>query len=87
MPFVTGWGRQAMLDLIEDVLRFKFGEEGAKLLPDISAMDDAEKYKAVHRAIGTATTLDDVLRTCAEVSTPPPRGRKGGNGKRGRPRS
>ncbi len=84
MPYVTSFGRLAMLDLIEDSLRAKFGEEGIKLLPDIEAMNDAEKYKAVNRAILTATTLDEVRRACAAAAGPAPRAKKGSNGKRGR---
>src|SRR5262249_53357814 len=87
MPFVTGFERDGMLKLIEDSLRTKFGDEGAKLLPDISAMDDAEKYKAVNRAILHATTLDEVRRACAEAAGPAPRRKRGGNGKRGRSRT
>ncbi len=84
MPFVMGWERHGMLDLIEAQLRFKFGEEGAKLLPAISAMNDAEKYKAAGQAIATATTVDEVRRACADAAGAAPRGKKGGNGRRGR---
>jgi hypothetical protein len=87
MSFVTGWGRDGMLAVVEDLLRDKFGDEGAKLLPAISAMDDAEKYKALNRAIANAATLEDVRRACAEIVGPAPRRKKGGNGKRGRPRT
>jgi len=87
MPYVTSFGRLAMLEMIEDPLRAKFSDEGAKLLPEISAMNDAEKYKAVNRAIVTATSLDDVRRVCAELKAPAPRERKGGNGKSGRART
>ena len=84
MPFVTIWGRTAMLELIEDLLREKFGDEGATLIPELKDMDDAEKYRAVARSILTATSLDDVRRACAEMNKPAPRRKKGGNGKRGR---
>jgi hypothetical protein len=87
MPFVPFWERDGMLHLIEVQLRAKFGDEGAKLMPGISAMDDAEKYTAVGRAVATATTLDEVRRACAAASAPAPRRKKGGNGKRGRPGS
>jgi hypothetical protein len=87
MPFVTGWGRDGMLAIIEDLLRDKFGDEGANLLPNIAEMDDAEKFKAVGRAIAKAATLDEVRRACAEAAGPAPRRRKGANGKRGRPRT
>ncbi len=84
MPYVTTWERHGMFELIEDMVRAKFGEQGAKLLPDIWAMNDAEKYKALNRAVAAATTLDEVLRACADLAGPAPRGKKGGNGKRGR---
>ncbi len=69
MPYVTSFGRLAMLDAIEEFLRARFGEEGVKLMPAISAMNDAEKYKAVIRAIATATTVDEVRRACADAVT------------------
>ena len=47
MPFVTVWERTGMLKVIEMQLRDKFGDEGAMLIPEIKAMDDAEKYEAV----------------------------------------
>jgi hypothetical protein len=87
MPYVTGIGRTAMLDMLEDSLRTKFGDEGLKLIPAIEAMNDGEKYKAVNRAILTAATLDEVRRACDEISAPAPRRKKGGNGKRGRPKT
>ena len=87
MPYVTSFGRTAMLELIEDSLRTKFGDEGVKLLPDILAINDAEKYKVINRAILQATTVDEVRRACAAASAPPPRAKKGGNGKRGRSRT
>ena len=80
-------GAQAMLEVIEEFLRTKFGDEGVKLMPDISAMNDAEKYKTVSRALATATTLDEVRRACADAAGPPPRRRKGGNGRRGGPKT
>jgi len=84
MPYVTTWERDGMLKLIESQLRAKFGDEGVALLPDIEAMYDAEKYNALGQSIATATSLDEVRRTCAELSAPARRGRKAGNGKRGR---
>jgi hypothetical protein len=87
MPYITGIGRTAMLSMLEDLLRDKFGDEGVKLMPAIQALNDGEKYMALNRAIAAATTLDEVRRACAPASAPAPRVKKGGNGKRGRPRT
>ncbi len=87
MPYVTSFGRLAMLDLIEAQLRAKFGEEGVTLLPEISTMDDAEKYKAIGETIATVASLDEVRRACAAAVGPLPRGKKGSNAKRGRSRT
>jgi hypothetical protein len=83
MPFVTGFERSGMLRLIEDILRTKFGEEGAGLMPAIEDLDDAEKYVTLNRAIVAATTLDEVRRACAEAAAPKTRRRKGGSARRG----
>jgi hypothetical protein len=86
MPFITtperigiktGW-----MQAIEDVLRIKFGEEGVSLVPEITALEDVEKYRSVNRAILKATTLDEVRRACAEAAAPPPPPKKR-RGKRG----
>jgi hypothetical protein len=87
MPYYTGTARIIMLDMLEDLLRDKFGDEGVKLMPAIEALNDGEKYKALNRAIAAATTLDEVRQACAAASAPAPRGKKGGNRKRSRPRT
>jgi hypothetical protein len=87
MPYVTSIERVRMLEMIEDLLRARFGEEGAKLIPAIEELNDAEKYRALNRLIGTGATLDDVRRAVAEAAAPPPRRKRSGNGKRGRPRT
>jgi hypothetical protein len=92
MPYVTSVERLAMLDMLEDALRAKFGEEGLKLLPAIRELYEAgkydvEKYRALNRAIATATTVDEVRQAYADVTAPPARRKKGSNGKGGRPRT
>jgi hypothetical protein len=88
MPFLTTPERIAMWDTmqlwIEDALRLKFGEEGLRLMPEIKVIDDADKYRAIHQSIVTATSLDEVRRVCAEVAAPGDARRKkqGGSGKR-----
>src|SRR5207302_847617 len=44
MPFVTSIERGGMLRMIEDLLRTKFDEAGAQLMPMIHELNDAEKY-------------------------------------------
>jgi hypothetical protein len=83
MPYVTSFEREAMFELIEDLLRAKFGDEVAELLPAIHELNDAEKYKALNRVIASATTLDEVRRACVAAGAAVPRRKKGGNGKRG----
>ena len=87
MPYRTSIERLAMLDLIEAALEAKFGAEGRKLIPAIDELNDADKYLALTRVITTADTLDEVRQACAEASAPAPRRKKGGNGKRGSPRT
>ena len=77
MPYVTSFGRNAMLDLLEAMLQAKFGEEGLALVPVIRELNDAEKYKALGRTIVTATSLDEVRRACAAA-----RAKSGGKGRR-----
>jgi len=85
MPFVTSIEREGMFDVIEAILRTKFGEEGAELLPAIHELNDAEKYLALSRAIATATTVDDVRRAYAQEAAPRPK-RKRKMNKNGRSR-
>jgi hypothetical protein len=76
MPFITIPERigikMGMMQMIEDLLRDKFGEEGAKLTAEIKALEDMEKYRAINIAIGRATTLGEVRRALAEAAAPPP---------------
>jgi hypothetical protein len=75
MPFVSTperYGRKmAWLEAIEDALRQKFGEAGVTLLPQIKALYDPEKFRAIFNAIMTATSLDEVQRACAKAAEPP----------------
>src|SRR5262249_38277210 len=87
MRYVTSIERVAMLEMMEDLLRRRFGEEGARLVPAIQELNDAEKYLALNRVIATADTLDEVRRACAEAAAPAPQRRRGSNGRRGQPRT
>jgi hypothetical protein len=76
MPFISTpeWiaMEKGMLQLIERQLRKKFGAEGAKLLPEISALEDADKVLVLGETIASATTLDEVRRACAAAAAPAP---------------
>ena len=57
--------RQGLLTGIQVSLEQKFGPEGLQLLPEIRGLKDMELFQAVHRAIWTATTVDEVRRVYA----------------------
>jgi hypothetical protein len=72
MPYVTSFTRLAMLEMIERLLRARFGAEGAKLMGDINALySDADKLMDISDAIGLATNLDDVRQAVAQATAPP----------------
>ena len=75
MPFVTTperYGRmEGMLMIIEGRLRTKFGEEGVKLLPEIKALHDADKFRMVGIGIATATTVEEVRAAYAAAAPQP----------------
>jgi hypothetical protein len=83
MPYVNSIIRDTMLEAIEDLLSSKFGKEGEELIPTITELDDAEKYRSLIRTIGVVTTIEEVRKAVAKVAAPARRTRKGGNGKRG----
>jgi hypothetical protein len=83
MPYVTSFERGAMLDLIEQALRLRFGEEGAALRPAILELWDAEKFRTIHENVILANSLDEVRRTVEKLTPRPSRRKKGGTGKRG----
>ncbi len=66
MPYVTSFERhgrrEGFYTLIEEILQAKFGDEGVSLMAEVRAQQDEEKLKAVGRAAGPATSLDDVRR-------------------------
>ena len=87
MPFVTTPERFGMekgfLLVVEDLLRDKFGEEGVQLLPEIIALDDPDKFRAMTLSISKATTLEEVRRACGAAATPPEPAKKKARRKRG----
>jgi hypothetical protein len=66
MPFITTPERlgleEGLLEGIEALLDLKFAAEGLKLLPEIRELNDHEKFRAVLRAIKTATTPEELRR-------------------------
>jgi hypothetical protein len=48
----------------------RFSEEGSKLLPEISALDDADKFLVMLETISGATTLDEIRRACTAATAP-----------------
>jgi hypothetical protein len=69
MPYVTsveqiGFQR-GQLEAIEIWLGDKFGEAGLALLPEIKALDDAEKYRAIIRAIPGTNRPEDLRKIWA----------------------
>src|SRR5262249_17418916 len=72
VPFVTTPERygikQGLLRAIESFLQARFGEEGVQLMPEIRALNDADKFQALSAAIATAITLDQVRRACAKAA-------------------
>ena len=69
MPYVTSVERigirKGLLAAVEDLLRIKFGEAGLALLPEIRALNDAEKYRAIVCAIPGANGPEDVRKVWA----------------------
>jgi hypothetical protein len=86
MPFITTPERigiwKGVLLAIEGLLRFKFGDEGVALMPQLNEVYDADKLFDIHQAILAASTLDEVRQACqaATQATPSPKQKK----KRGR---
>jgi len=74
MPFMTTikWGArlELLLEVIEDALRVKFGDDGAKLMPEIDALNDLDKLRALHKITVKATTLEEVRRACTAAAAP-----------------
>jgi hypothetical protein len=52
--------RTGLLSGIELALDLKFGAAGLAILPELSAIEDVSDLRAVHAAILTATTPEDV---------------------------
>jgi hypothetical protein len=75
MPFIPLPERigikRGLLLAIEQALRTRFGEAGLTLLPEIRALEDADKYLAVNQTVWDATTLDEVRQACAAAAVPP----------------
>ena len=86
MPFITTLEQFAiekmMLQFIEDSLDARFGDAGSKLLPEIVALDDPDKFRAMHKIIATATSVEEIRRACAAAAVAPAPTKKKPRGKR-----
>lgn len=64
MPYVTSIERLGRCDgiclVIESLLQQRFGEDGAKLMPEIREIYDEAHLVAIHKAIVTAANPDEV---------------------------
>ena len=50
---------------IEALSRFRFGEEGVKLMPEISEIHEEETLRAILKALESGANLDEVRRAWA----------------------
>jgi hypothetical protein len=77
MPYVTSIERLArregQREGIESLLRFRFGEEGLKLMPEIREIHEEEHLRAILKALETGANLDEVRRVVAGSSVSSPR--------------
>jgi hypothetical protein len=73
MPFITTpervGHRKGLREGIESLLRVRFGHEGLRLMPQIQEIHEAEKLRAILKALETASSTDEVRRLWAP-STP-----------------
>jgi hypothetical protein len=60
-----------MRTLIEDVLRAKFGDDGATLIPAVENIHDPDQLRALHLVIVRAASMDEVRRSPTAVPEPP----------------
>ena len=66
MPFITTpeWIglRHGLIQGIEELLRFKFGEPGVQLMPEIRKITEIEKLEAVLHSIKTVASPEELRR-------------------------
>jgi hypothetical protein len=69
MPFVTSierrGHRKGMCEGIEALLKFRFGEEGLKLMPEIREVHEEEKLRAILKALETVNSPDELRQLWA----------------------
>jgi hypothetical protein len=61
--------RQGLLEAIELGLRLKFGDEGLKILPEISEIEDVEQLKAIISGLLTTVNTLEELRQLYQPTT------------------
>jgi len=66
MPYITSIERLArcegMCMGIESMLKWRFGAEGLKLMPEINELYEGEKLEAILKALETVATPDELRR-------------------------
>jgi hypothetical protein len=66
MPYVTSIERVArregQREGIASLLRFRFGDEGLKLMPEIQEIHEEETLRAILKALESGAALDEVRR-------------------------
>jgi hypothetical protein len=66
MPYIASIERleirKGQREGIEALLRFCFGDEGLKLMPEIREIHEEEALRPILIALETATSLDEVRR-------------------------
>jgi hypothetical protein len=64
--------RKGMMRAIEELLRIRFQERGLALLPEITALYDADKYQSIIKVIATTDDVEEIRRACVAAAAPPP---------------
>ena len=69
MPFVSSavpvYHGKGLRSGIEAMLRFRFGQDGLKLMPEVEEVYDVEQLEAILRTAETAATLDEIRKLWA----------------------
>jgi hypothetical protein len=81
MPFISTPDRLA-LTLIGDLLQTRFGDDGAKLMPEITDLGDFDKYRAMNQIIAKAKSVEEIRLACAAAAAPPEPPKKNARHKR-----
>lgn len=67
MPFMSYLEQRDLCRIIKALLEAKFGEEALQFMPQLKSVKDLDKYEALTRLLGTATTLEEVRQAFTDV--------------------